>query len=295
MIHYESQAPLPPLFGNFPGIIASLDKGGPEEFSFAVFGDTKGANGVFEELVEKLRKKPVDLAFLLGDAYWETFPFFRAEITDEYRLPFPVFYVIGNHELDNFSLEKFEKTFGPTIFSFEYKNCLFIILRVVGDSAYDQASINFLKSLETGKKRKYRKIFVFMHVPPPVQKIKKFCAPAELLKLFQQLKVDYAFASHYHGYAHATLKNITYIVTGGAGTELEKSVYGQFHHAIVMTVGKDNVSETIIPLEECYDMEDKIERFAAVAGYRWLCQHVVIVSILNMLLAFSAVFLLIKK
>ena len=50
-------------------------------------------------------------------------------------MAFPVFYVVGNHDVDaeTFPISEFETNYGPTNFSFDYCGCLFIVLRILNE------------------------------------------------------------------------------------------------------------------------------------------------------------------
>ena len=95
----EANSPLPPLFGNFEKVRATLSNAPKKEyFDFAIFGDTR-SKGTFERIVEELRRTPVDFGVLLGDAFkWKGHHrYFLAECKDEFRLPFPI--LVVNHLL----------------------------------------------------------------------------------------------------------------------------------------------------------------------------------------------------
>lgn len=284
----KSRGPLPPLVGNFPEIRASLEvASAKEQFSFAVFGDTEGATGSFDLLADKLRRQPVDFAIHLGDAYAGTYPYFRAELRDDLRLPFPLFLVPGNHDLNGVSLEEFEKNFGPSLFSFSYQECLFIGLRISGGLDNTAASVAFLEHTLAEQGPAARKIFVFMHVPTTILSSRKFSAPPELAALFAAHQVDYVFSGHFHGYAQVQREETTYIITGAAGEDLEETnPYGQFHHGVVMTVGPGNrVSEAIVPLPVTYDLKSKLHRFVIIELYPWLRQNRGLAVVGNLLVA----------
>jgi predicted phosphohydrolase len=285
----KTKLPTPPLFGNFQRVRDVLMTAPlKDKFSFAVAGDTKGTQ-IYPRIVEELRKRPVDFAVILGDAFTgslEDHQFFRAQLADEYALPFPAFYIIGNHEVKNMSISRFEDLYGPTIFSFEYQNCLFIGLRVIGDPLTDRASLDFLESLLEKISKNYRKIFVFLHIPPPVSSFdnRKFTAPEELISLFRRLNVDYVFAGHYHGYARTRYGDTTYIISGGGGAQLDDDIIPQFYHAVVMEVGQDHIAERIIQIPEQYDIKNKLKKYAIAEAYPWFRQHKVVVYIFNLLL-----------
>jgi len=279
----EGNASLPPLFGNFESVRAVLeDAPRKEAFSFAVVGDTKGGAGIFERVVEELREEPLDFAVLLGDCTGGSEAFhrhFRAECSSEYAVGFPVFYVVGNHDVDldhgRFPVARFEEEYGPSIFSFEYQDCLFIVLRVIADPSSDRASVDFLKSFLTKDVARYRKRFVFMHIPPPVPSFdpRKTGAPEELVPLFEKLHVDVVFSGHYHGYARTEQNHTTYIISGGGGDHLVETTGRGFHHALVMGVGKDHVSEKIVAVPESLEWEDVIEKYAITEVYPWMSEN----------------------
>ncbi len=282
---------LPPMFGNFPANRAILENQPvKDEFSFAVVGDTRRNVGTFERISEELQGMPLDFAVLLGDC--TTNPtviehqYFRTECAKEYAMPFPVFYVVGNHDVspDTFPISYFEREYGPSIFSFVYQRCLFVVLGIFGDFSSTEDSITFLERLDEFSLEKYRHIFVFMHYPPqlsPDFQGREFPQSQELISLFDKLGVDYVFTGDFHGYAQVKRRNTTYIVTGGGGAPLNEHYGKQFHHAIVMRVGKDFVTERIVSAPESKDIEDILERFAIREAWPWMKQNTIFVFALD--------------
>jgi len=296
LTHYQGDLPLPPLFGNFETVRTTLQDAPPKEtFSFAVLGDPRGGNGIFEEIVKKLRTAAPDFVVLLGDCSKATegrHRYFQAQCAQECAMSCPMFYLVGNNDIDpeHFPLSRFEALYGPSLFSFEYQDCLFIALRVVGDAS-DRESIDFLTSFLDRETEKYRRVFVFMHIPPPVPGFdsKKFKAPGELMALFQQLKVDYVFTGHYHGYARTQLGDTTYLITGGGGSPLErrKEDIGQFYHGIVIGVGPDHVSERIMMVPRRYGWDEELEQFSIASVYPMMARNWVTTCLLNIGLLFT--------
>ncbi len=281
----QSRGALPPLFGNFEEIRANLEKAGPkEQFSFAVFGDTEGTSA-FDVLSGKLRENPVDFAVHLGDAFdARTYRYFRARLRSDYGQDFPVFFLPGNQDLKAFPLFRFEEIFGPSLFSFIYQDCLFVGLNVQGDQQGTKASLQFFEKVLLEAGEQYRKIFVFMHVPPPIMAGHKFAAPEKIMELCAQHKVDYVFAGHYHGSVHVEKGETTYIVSGAGGKHLEESPYGEFNHGLVMTVGSDYVAKTVVPVSAPYSLKAKLQRFAIVELYPWLVHHRALAVIVNLVI-----------
>ena len=112
-----------------------------------------------------------------------------------------------------------------------------------------------------------------MHIPPPISSdftARSFENAKELVALFARFHVDYAIAGDYHGYARVTLRDTIYLVTGGGGAHLMPRKFGRFHHAIVLKVRRDSVSERILFVNPVEDVEDRAEELALAEVYPWL-------------------------
>lgn len=278
--HFEGKSDLSHVSGNFPQNREKLcHEKQKDEFSFAVVGDTK-STGTFERIAQELHHEPLAFNVFLGDFVYKgtegEHNYFQAEYTNEFSFPFPSFFVVGNHDVDsrNFPISRFEEVYGPSIFSFEYQECLFIILRVLNSPYSNEESLQFLEKLVSEKDSSpYRKTFVFMHIPPPISsdcKARPFEGSDEIVSLIEKLNPDYVIAGDYHGYARITRKDTVFLVTGGGGAHLEEKKFGHFHHAVVLRVTKNSVSEKILVVNRDEDLEDRIERFALASVYPWL-------------------------
>jgi hypothetical protein len=303
--HFEGGMPLPPYFGNHPDVIRMLtDQSEKEAFRFAVVGDTKSI-GTFERIAEELRHQALDFAVLLGDvAYNGTESFhrwLRSEI-NEYKLEVPTFYIIGNHDVDpaTFPVRRFEEIYGPGIFSFVYQDCLFIGLRILDEPYSNQESIDFLTHIASGPTERFRHKFVFMHIPPPISadfSARSFNGGAKLVALFKKVQADYVFAGDFHGYARTRFGLTNYLVTGGGGARLKNKKFKQFHHAVVVTVSQDRVSERIIQVDKNEEFEDALEKLAVGEVYPWLMEHRILVVSANamLLVIFVGLFYTLRK
>jgi hypothetical protein len=303
--HFEGGTPLPPYFGNHPRVIRMLtDQSMKGSFRFAVVGDTKSI-GTFERIAEELRHQSLDFVVLLGDvAYNGTESFhrlLRAEI-NEYKLEVPTFYIIGNHDVepDTFPVRRFEEIYGPGIFSFVYQDCLFIGLRILDEPYSNQESIDFLSHIVSGSSDSFRHKFVFMHIPPPISadfSARSFKGDAELVALFNKLRVDYVFAGDFHGYARTRFGSTNYLVTGGGGARLKNKKFKQFHHAVVVTVSQDRISERIIQVDKIDELEDALEKLAIGEVYPWLIKYRIFVVPANamLLVIFFGMFYTLRK
>jgi len=213
----------------------------------------------------------------------------RAEFAKELATPFPVFYVVGNHDVDKkrFPISRFEKAYGPTNFSFDYNGDLFIVLRILPKPYSTKESLDFLESLLSARRGDYDKVFVFMHIPPPISSdfsARAFENPKRMVALFDKFKVDYVFAGDYHGYARVKVRNTVYLVTGGGGERIKKRKFGGFYHAMVIKVGPDSVSERILFVNRSADFEDTAEMNALAAVYPWLKKNRALSIILNIII-----------
>lgn len=286
------RAVLPANFGNFEQVRTFLPKKLPgDSFSFAVVGDTQGGHETFEQIAEELRQEELTFMVLLGDIVSRgtegQHTFLRSELQEEFHAPCPIFYVVGNHDVSSrgFSLSDFKRTYGPTNFAFTYQGCLFVMLQVTMDGEENAETIAFLKATLAAQRTQCRKIFVFMHVPPPVSpdfSAKEFPRSKQFIELFDTFGVDYVLAGDYHGYARTRRNGTVYLISGGGGARLRKALFGKFHHCLVVTVGPDSISEKILFKEGKQNFEDSVEGYAVADFYPWLRTHKLLAILLNL-------------
>ena len=301
IIQKEGENTLPPLFGNFPKntsfLESQLEKDG---FIFAVVGDTH-SSGTFEQIIKEWSYEKLDFAVMLGDCVRhgtdEEHAYFRAECANEFILPFPIFYIVGNHDISpkKFPVSRFEEVYGPTIFSFRYQQCLFIGLQVLDDPATNEESLAFLEKLDKTELQKYRYRFVFMHIPLSIygdNRMRTFIGQEKFAKLFEELGINYVFAGDYHGYMRVEKGNIKYLVTGGGGATLYQPIGKQFHHCIFIRVNREGVAETMIPVEYTVDLEDMFERAAFIHIYPALKRNIAVSIAFNLIILVILILLL---
>jgi len=160
------------VFIFFYGIILSA-QGNVNLYSFFVAGHTYGKPGVnnigfhppFKQKFNYIRSRPeIVFGVLTGDIVspgptsqdWDEID---ADIDD---LGLPVYFAVGNHDMENRSL--FESRYGSTYYSFVYENDLFIVLdpnidawNITGDQ------LDFLKNTINNKAASSDHIYVFFH------------------------------------------------------------------------------------------------------------------------------------
>ncbi len=294
----ESKRPLPENVGNFERVRKKVSKApGEKEFLFAVVGDTKG-HGTFEQIYEQLEKEPLSFLVLLGDCVrrgtegYHTY--FQAE-WHELRPLFPVFYVVGNHDIDEkrFSVKRFEEAYGPTNCFFEHNGNLFILLRMLDSPYSNKESLDFLERILSSKASRVKRIFLFMHIPPKVSSdyfVRSIDGRERLLSLIDRYRVNYVIGSDFHGYARVKEKNTVYLVTGGGGAHLRVVPFKQFHHAIVFRVGENDLSERIIVVPRHEETQDGIERYIISEAMPWVKENRITVGFLNIAVVFGLYF-----
>jgi len=222
----------------------------PADFSFAVFGDHKGHEFVFEPLLRDVdHDKQIAFALELGDLVRQGRRWFYRRLLNqvERNLSIPFLAVIGNHDLYRGSAN-YREFFGPTYTSFQIGDVDFIVLDTSARFQFDKAQRQWLETeLQRSQASKGR--FVFMHVPlfdprgrPEFVKCLSAKDGKDLLDLCRRYNVTHVFASHIHGYFSGQWEGVPYTVTGGAGAGLHgKDPQHFFHHYIKVHVAGGKV------------------------------------------------------
>ena len=200
----------------------------PGNFSFAVFGDNRRSNFVFENLLKLIDHDPdltfgIDLGDLVSYGTKRTYHHFLKQVKT--NLAPPLLTVIGNHELKGHGRGLYINVFGPLYYSFKIGRNYFIILDDTNRKGLDQKQRLWLEeNLE--KSLKYDTRIVFMHIPlyDPRGENYQHCLnrkyAEDLINLFVQYNVTHIFTSHIHGYFKGMWEGIPYTITGGAGISL---------------------------------------------------------------------------
>ena len=212
-------------------------------YKFIFFGDNRPGYGkeqpeVFINMIKMINEE--DPLFVIGggDFVVEGTPGnFEEFLKAVSNLKAPLFYVCGNHDNSRY----YEKYLGEKVYSFTYKNSIFIVLN---DSRgiLDKTQLRFLK---TQLKRNFKHKFVFMHIPPfDPRPEENHCMgdSEEFMKIIKENNVDFVFCSHIHSYYKEKIGNTTFVISGGAGAPL---VNNGFYHYIVVNVG-DNISFSVV-------------------------------------------------
>lgn len=205
-----------------------------------------------DDVVAELIGTDARFGMTLGDILFDDLSFFARYNSLIGQIGVPWFNVPGNHELnfladgDHDSLETFIRFYGPTYFSFEFGNVVFIVLDNVvysgrtepttenplGRGAYagrlDERQLAWFKN-EISHIPTSKLVFLAMHVP-----LMSASGPAprihtenggEVLSLLEGHPNVYSVAGHMHAGEHVYLDE--------TGVAVED---GRFHHHILSTV-----------------------------------------------------------
>jgi hypothetical protein len=238
-------------------------------FSFIFGGDIKQEIPVFLRLLAKVQKSSNPLFMLaIGDYTrnclpWEYSAYFKATA----HLPFPVYYVKGNHETLCQGDVHYKRLFGPERFSLVVADLLFVIL----DSNESAASgyrlrddqLSWLDRVLTEQAKLPWKM-VALHAPPhplhgspPKSPYLYNMNPDDaqaLKKLAAKHHVSHVLSGHAHLYARGTEDGVVYLTSGGAGASLytfnllDGFVISTEKHLMVMHVLEDSIEEEKIDL-----------------------------------------------
>ena len=178
---------------------------------------------VTEELIDN---KP-DLIIPLGDLSFDNLEIFNPLSQVLGLVGAPVFYVIGNHDLDFKEVKfrdrdlSFEKNFGPSYYSFEYGNNLFLILNDIYplsngnyEGRIDDEQLKFIENVIHLKGKKYQSINLAMHIP--LEELENKDALINLLKPFKDvfLACGHTHTQYHNYFKRASLSSIHELVCG---------------------------------------------------------------------------------
>jgi len=216
-------------------------------YKFVFFGDNRPKLGkeqpeVFINIIKMINEE--DPLFVIGGGDFviegtpENFEEFLKVVAD---LKAPLFYVCGNHDNSKY----YEEYLGERVYSFTYKNSIFVILDN-SKGTLDKKQMEFLKKQ---LKRSFEHKFVFMHVPPFDPRVGgSYCMidPEEFMEIIKENDVAYVFCSHIHSYYEEKRGDTVYIISGGAGAPLLRN---GFYHYIVVNVS-ENISFSVARCED---------------------------------------------
>jgi predicted phosphodiesterase len=223
----------------------------PDSFSFAVMGDSAGGDRIFGAILKRLNETKPLFAVNCGDLINNGR---RGEYRQFIRLirPFryPLFFAVGNHDIMWWGRMVYQEYFGPTYYSFDFRQAHFIFL----DNALGRIDDHQFRWLEQDLQHNTKTYtFMFMHLPPFDPRPDKYNsmnsqANAQyLMDLAARYGVDRVFCGHIHEYHREERDGVVYIISGGAGSGLQTAE--AFHHYLLITVSQQGITEEVIKLD----------------------------------------------
>jgi len=242
-------------------------------YSFVFGGDVKEQLDVFLGLMKQVRLKSDPLFMLaVGDYTRNSLPaeidLFLEKTAD---LPFPVYYVKGNHESRCQGDAHYRRFFGPENYSFKVSQLLFIIMDTSA-SVHDQTGYRITpeafrsaeKALSMNPGVSWK--FLALHAPPhPLHGAYQHKdlnsnlneQDAERLKsLAEKNQVSYVLSGHAHLYARKAENGVVYLTSGGGGALLHNySPLPGFSistekHLMLFHITKGGIEEEMITQKE---------------------------------------------
>ncbi len=140
--------------------IKEIKKGLDNEskFSFAVIGNVENSIDVFDKkIIPQINKSDVDFVVFAGD-------FLMDGGTDKYgafyktlkKINIPVITAVGDNEVSDYGVKKYNKYFGPFYYSFGVADSYFIFIDTTGETSEEWQREWILNELKSSQKYSHR-------------------------------------------------------------------------------------------------------------------------------------------
>ncbi|MBD3404652.1 MAG: hypothetical protein GF411_00775 [Candidatus Lokiarchaeota archaeon] len=209
--------------------------------NFFVFGDSQGFQGGIEQIVSDANEFHPDFLLHCGDLT----PFgqknqYESVSSALSKSTVPVFTTPGNHDIRLGGLERFDDFFGPTRFSFVYKQVLFLSFDT-SSGTVSQDDIVWLEN--TLSATPYEKKIAITHMPlfdprpGGNHSLIDSATASAILAIFEEYRVNVLFSGHIHMFSLVVKNDVTHVISGGAGASLYASPEnGGFYHYTNVTI-----------------------------------------------------------
>lgn len=253
-------------FGNTSANIAKiLNKPYDGTIRFVLLGDnrnsspfSKKGDKIYAKVIEKINQLNPDFAVNVGDFTFDSLPRHWKDfekITAKTRVPYLT--VVGNHDVI-FRRNYYESRYTPPHaetglddYTFDYGNSRFIMLDNANRTITER-QFQWLEKLTNTTK----KTFVFAHIPPAYEDWSHSLSPSKAVsKRWMDLQaknnVDYVLLGHIHLYDEKVHQGVKYVVSGGAGSPLDKKAkFGKaLYHVVQVEINGDQVSHRVVPVQ----------------------------------------------
>ena len=226
------------------------------DFTFAVFGDNRGSQAVFDQVLRRVGEDHtafgVDMGDLVMQANQADYTRFIHQVS---ACAVPVVTGIGNHDVGITGRGCYYDMLGPYYYAFTVGESRFIVLDDVDPAGLGEAQMRWLESeLSSSGGMRYR--FVFMHKPLfDPREGQAHCmenAPqaGRISQMLDQYRVTLAFAGHIHGSFQGAWGKTPYVITGGAGQQLAGNDPAHyFYNYVDVSVSPDGVKTDVAKLD----------------------------------------------
>lgn len=240
-------------------------------YSFIFGGDVKEQLEIFLQLMKRVRAKADPLFMLaVGDYTRNSLPseidLFLEKTAD---LPFPIYYVKGNHESRCQGDAHYRRFFGPENYSFIIDRMLFVIMDTsasVHDKRGYQVTAEAFQIAEKAlaEHPDVRWKFLVLHAPPHPLHGPYLHADLNsnlsdqhgqrIRTMAEKNQVAYVLSGHAHLYARGAENGVVYLTSGGGGAilhnigEVPGFSINTEKHLMLMHVMADGIEEEMITL-----------------------------------------------
>ncbi len=228
-----------------------------KDFQFVIVTDRTGGRrpGIFTSAIERINLLQPEFVVSVGDliqggttdpGQWALeWSEFQSKVE---QLDMPFFYCAGNHDISNLPMSKeWHRKFGRSYYSFEYHNCLFLILNTEDvperGKPYQISAEQQAWAIDTLKNNAdVRWTIVLLHKPTWTY---PEADPATLgwqsIEDALQDRPYTVFAGHKHAYAKYMRKGREYymLATTGGASKLTGLADGRFDHFVWVTMKDD--------------------------------------------------------
>ncbi len=211
-----------------PGSFRTAPTAADPSFTFVTYGDSRSGHATHRLIADRILELKPDFALHTGDlvAYgsqvdeWDRF----FDIESALLASVPLFPSPGNHEQnDRRYFEAFVLPGNERWYAFDWGNARIVSLQIDAIMPFGKQSeqVQWLEATLAANTQPW--LIVWFHLPPFDAYGKtdlSLAVQTNLLPLFERYGVDLVLNGHSHNYQRLAVNGVLYIVTGGAGAEL---------------------------------------------------------------------------
>ena len=235
-------------------------------FTFVTYGDSRSGHATHRLIAERILALKPDFALHTGDlvAYgskasdWDRF----FDIERAMLASVPLFPSPGNHEQNNRDyFDAFVLPGNERWYAFDWGNARIVVLQIDAIMPFGKHSeqVQWLESTLAANTQPW--LIVCFHIPPYDALPEDSMGDAvriNVVPLLERYGVDLVLNGHNHNYQRSIVNGITYIVTGGAGAELDHldgpdpdtEAFYNGHHLVYFTVEGETLTGRAITTDD---------------------------------------------